>query len=266
MRNFYVNTYWDRFKTGGDYVTEDGDHNINWYSEYKRDDLGMVNLETGEFEGAVFKDFIRGMCKLTANTKHVLKHEDLNKLTREQKYAVSRCTTELIIIGAMLFAMLWSIAFARKNDYDDDKKPAWTLNLTGDDIGLHVNTKNMDDKFYDWFRWKMALLATRGFTERLTSWWLPTAIEPLTSPTVATSYLDDIGTMWHLADDLFSQRADEEIKSGGYKHMTRGTRDILKIMSPLGIDNLVRQWHTEGIKSTFRYYRSMAPTSAIVPT
>lgn len=266
MRNFYINTYWDRFKTGGDYVTEDGNHNIAWYSEYKRDDLGMVNLETGEFEGAVFKDFIRGMYKLTANTKHVLKHEDLNKLTREQKYAVRRSTTELILIGTMLFAMLWSVAFARKNDYDDDKDPAWTLNLTGDNVGLHVNTKNMDDKFYDWFRWKMALLATRGFTERLTSWWMPTAIEPLTSPTVATSYLDDIGTMWHLADDLFSQRADEEIKSGGYKHMTRGTRDILKIMSPLGIDNLVRQWHTEGIKSTFRYYRSMAPTSAIVPT
>ena len=69
MRNFYVNTYWDRFKTGGDYVTEDGDHNITWTSEYKRDDLGLVNLETGEFEGAVFKDFARGMYKLTMNTK-----------------------------------------------------------------------------------------------------------------------------------------------------------------------------------------------------
>jgi len=72
--------------------------------------------------------------------------------------------------------------------------------------------------------------------------------------------------MWGLAIDLFSQRTGEEIKSGGYKHMTRGTRDILKILSPLGLDNIVRSWHTDGIKSTLNYYRSLTPTSAIVPS
>ena len=166
----------------------------------------------------------------------------------------------------MLFAMLWSIGFARSNNYDDDKEPAWKLNLIGDGPLLEFKTEHMSDKFADWFRWKMALLATRGFTERLTPWWAPTALEPLTSPTVATSYLDDIGVMWGLVIDLFSQRTTEEIKSGGYKHMTRGTRDLLKLFSAFGVDNLVRSWHTDGIKSTLNYYRGLTPTNAIVPS
>jgi len=264
MRNFYINTYWDRFKTGADYVTEDGDHKISWTSEYKRDDLGLVNLETGEFEGAVFKDFCRGMYKLTANAKAAVQGQSV--LTKPQQYAVRRSVSELLILGGLLFLMLWSISFARTHNYDDDKTPAWSLNLTGDDKGLHFNTNNMDDKFADWARWKLALLATRGFTERLTPWTPQVTVELFTSPSVATSYLDDVGQMWGLATDLFSQRIDEEIKSGGYKHMTRGTRDILKIMSFTGVDNIVRSWHTDGIKSTLNYYRSLAPTSALVQT
>lgn len=266
MRNFYVNTYWDRFKTGGDYVTEDGDHNINWRSEYQRDDLGMVNFETGEFEGAVFKDFARGMYKMTTNMKAVITSSQQNKLTREQKYAVQRSLSELLIIGSMLFLMLWSIAFARSNNYDDDKEPVWKLNLIGGGPLLEINLNHVKEKFMDFLRWKLALLSTRGFTERLTSWWAPTVVELFTSPSTATSYLDDIGVMWGLVIDLFSQRTDEEIKTGGYKHMTRGTRDLLKLFSPLGIDNLVRSWHTDGIKSTLNFYRKLAPTSAIVPS
>lgn len=264
MRNFYVNTYWDRFKTGGDYIKEDDEHSIGWASEYKHDDLGMVNLETGEFEGAVFKDFARGMYKIVANTKHFVRNENFEKLTPTQKYAVKRSITELLIVGGFLFLMLWSIAFARKHNYDDDKTPAWTLNLTGDNKGLHFNTRNMDDKFLDWLRWKIALLATRSFTERLTPWTPQVAIELFTSPSVVTSYLEDIGQMWGLVIDLLNQRTDEEIKSGGYKHMTRGTRDILKLFSFTGFDNIVRSWHVDGIKSTFNYYRQLAPTSAFV--
>lgn len=266
MRNFYVNTYWDRFKTGGDYVTQDGDHSINWRSEYQRDDLGMVNFETGEFEGAVFKDFARGMYKLTTNAKSVIIGSQHNKLTREQKYAVTRCVTELVMIGSLLFLMLWSVAFARSNNYDDDKEPVWTLNLIGDGPLLDIKPNHVEEKFMDFLRWKLALLATRGFTERLTSWWAPTVLELFTSPSTATSYLDDIGVMWGFIIDLFSQRADEKIKTGGYKHMTRGTRDLLKLFSPLGVDNLVRSWHTDGIKSTFNFYRKLAPTNAIVPS
>jgi hypothetical protein len=65
---------------------------------------------------------------------------------------------------------------------------------------------------------------------------------------------------------MFSQHADDEIKTGGYKHMTRRTRDVLKLGSAFGVDNLVRQWHTDGIKTTFNYYRKLTPTSAIVPS
>lgn len=266
MRNFYINTYWDRFKAGGDYITEGDDHNITWRSEYQRDDLGMVNFETGEFEGAVFKDFARGMYKLTSNAKSFMTNSQPNKLTREQKYAVSRSLSELLIIGSLLFLTLWSVAFARSNNYDDDKEPVWKLNLIGDGPLLEIKPNHVQEKFMDFLRWKLALLATRGFTERLTSWWAPTVSELFTSPSTATSYLDDIGVMWGLVIDLFNQRADEEIKTGGYKHMTRGTRDLLKLFSATGVDNLVRSWHTDGIKSTFNFYRKLAPTSAIVPS
>lgn len=271
MRNFYVNTYWDRFKTGGDYITEDGDHHIGWTSEYKRDDLGLVNLETGEFEGAVFKDFCRGMYKLASNAKALFRSTDVNKLTSEQKYAVNRCLTELGIITSLMFLMLWSVAFARSNDYDDDKDPVWLVNIAGlmpwtKEKLLTFNFDNADKKFFDFLRWKLALLSTRGFTERLTSWWAPTVLELFTSPSTAKSYLDDIGTIWDLALDMFSQHAEDEIKTGGYKHMTRRTRDVLKLTSAFGVDNLVRQWHTDGIKSTFNYYRKLTPTSAIVPS
>lgn len=278
MRNFYVNTYWDRFKTGGDYITDDGDRHITWSSEYRRDDLGLENLETGEFEGAVFKDFARGIYLLVSNLKRFVVGQNIRKLNSEQKYAVKRCTAELCILTGMLFMMLWSVAFARSHDYDEDKDPVWTLNVDLKEtlpwnwfndknvVDLDFNFKNADDKFLDFLRWKLALLSTRGFTERFTPWWLPTAFEPLTSPTVVTSYLDDIGVIWGLVIDLFSQRTSEEIKQGPYKHMTRGTRDVLKLLSPLGFDNLVRQWHTDGIKSTFRYYRGLKPIDVIVPT
>ena len=271
MRNFYVNTYWDKFKTGGDYVVEDGDHHIGWTSEYKRDDLGLVNLETGEFEGAVFKDFCRGMYKLAANYKHAFRSGFMDTLTESQSYAVKRCLTEIGTITALMFLMLWSVAFARSNNYDDDKDPVWLLNIAGlipwrDEKFLTFDFDNADKKFFDFLRWKLALLSTRGFTERLTSWWPPTVLELFTSPSTAKSYLDDVCTIWDLSLDMFSQHADDEIKTGGYKHMTRRTRDVLKLGSAFGVDNLVRQWHTDGIKSTFNYYRKLTPTSAIVPS
>lgn len=266
MRNFYVNTYWDRFKTGGDYIKPEDDHNIKWWSAYVRDDISLQNLETGENEGAVFKDFCRGMYKITSNMKQVYRHEDYNKLTREQRYAVARSLSEIAVITGMMFLMMWSVAFARANDYDEDKNPVWKLNIIGDGPLLDVNLDHADAKLMDFLRWKLALLSTRGFTERLTSWWLPTVTEIVSQPTTAYSYLEDMGAIWGFGIDLFSQRSDEEIKTGGYKGMTRGTRDILKLTSPLGFDNLVRQWHTEGLKSTFNFYRQMAPTNLLVPT
>jgi len=269
MRNFYVNTYWDRFKTGGDLIKPEDDHTITWWgkqSEYHRDDLGMYNLETGEFEGAVFKDFFHGLGKLASNLKRGLMGQDLRKLNNIQKYAVRRSIAELAMIAGLLIGMLWSISWAREKDYDEDKELAWKLNIIGAGPFIEFNGSNVDKKLADWARWKTALLVTRTFNERLTPWWMPTAFEPLTSPTVAISYLDDIGVTFGFITDLFSQRADENIKNGGYKGMTRGTRDVLKILSPLGVDNITRQWHTAGVKSTLKYYTGITPTKFIVPS
>lgn len=56
------------------------------------------------------------------------------------------------------------------------------------------------------------------------------------------------------------------ITSGGYKGMTRGTRDILKITGFTGIDNVVRGWHTSGIKSTLNWYKGVSPNNFLIPT
>jgi len=82
MRNFYVNTYWDRFNTGIDYKADD-DKRVTWASEYTRDDYGFENLETGEFTGAHFKDFMRGMYKLTMYWRNFFVSNEKYKLTRE---------------------------------------------------------------------------------------------------------------------------------------------------------------------------------------
>jgi len=47
--------------------------------------------------------------------------------------------------------------------------------------------------------------------------------------------------------------------------MTRGTRDIIKIASPLGVDNIVRNWHTSGIKSTLNWYSGVSPNNLLIP-
>lgn len=267
MRNFYINTYWDRFKTGGDYITEDGDHHITWRSEYKRDDLGLENLETGEFEGATFKDFCRGISKLISNTKYVFMSGQVNKLTKEQKYALKRHTVELIQIAALMLGMFWSIGYARGgDDSDEDKTPAWNITLVGDGPVLSVNPRNVDKKFLNWARHEIALLFTRGFTERITPWWPPTIMELINSPSTATSFFDKLGSAFDIFGALISQNQDDVIKYGGYRHMTKGTSAILKMLSPLGVDNFVRGTSISGVKSTLNYYIGLAPTKYMVET
>ena len=68
--------------------------------------------------------------------------------------------------------------------------------------------------------------------------------------------------------DLFSingHNSSEAVKTGGYAGMSRGTRDIIKMMGPLGIDNLIRNWHTSGLKSTLNWYSGVTPNNFILP-
>lgn len=271
MRNFYVNNYWERASIGYDYATEEEIHSSK-LGAYTADTAGYVNFETGETGNGLWWSFLKGMYKYVSNVKQLIQGKDLRQLTSDQKYAVKRIFTELATLAITMKLMLFSIAFARTHDYDDDKDPTWSINIfdpEGKDLPiLHYNGKNHGDKFNNWLRWKMALLATRTFVETSTFYWPGTVTELITSPSTAKSYLDDIGTTLDLWMDLFEingHNKNEVVRSGGYKGMTRGTRDILKITGATGIDNLVRGWHTSGIKSTLNWYSGVAPNNFLIP-
>ena len=271
MRNFYVNTYWERARAGYDYATEE-ELQSSKLGMYSADSAGSVNFETGEFGNGLWFSALKGLYKYVCNVKALLTGKDLRQLTYDQKYAVKRILAEVAIIGACAFAMVWSIAFARTNDYDDDKNPIWTVNIfdpEGEDRGiLEFNGSNSKDKILNWTRWKLALLATRTFTERSTFYWPGTVTELISSPSTAKSYLDDLGYSLELFMDLFEINGhdrNEMVTSGGYKGMTRGTRDIMKITGATGIDNVIRNWHTSGIKSTLNWYQGISPNNFLIP-
>ena len=270
MRNFYVNTYWERAQVGYDYLTDEQQQEK--YGMYTEDNAGFVNFETGETGNALWVSGIQGMIKLVSNAKRLITGKDVRQLTQDQKYAVKRLFSEILIIAASAFIMLYSIAFARTNDYDKDKEPLWTVNIfdpENEDRGLlQFNGNNANDKMLNWLRWKLALLATRTFTERSTFWWPGTVTELINTPSTAVSFLDSTAYVLQLFMDLFEINGhdrQEVIKSGGYKGMTRGTRDIIKIASPLGVDNIVRNWHTSGIKSTLNWYSGVSPNNLLIP-
>lgn len=271
MRRFMINQYWEKFNTQVDYVAKD-DSEVSWTSAYTRDDIYGHNFRTGVEQGAVFKDFIRGMCKYGKNLLFFYRHTEAEKLTRNQRYAVKRTLAEWACLALICYAMINSILFARKKDYDDDKKPVWTINLI-DPVGqdrnfLEFDFDNWDEKFFNHLRWKSALLTTRLFTERAGTFWPGTIMELLTSPTTVYSYITDVGRTLDLCADFLGINGhsnDEMIKTGAYKNMSRGTRDVLKMFKANGVDNLVRNWHTDGVKSVLNYYSKITPTEWFIP-
>ena len=272
MRNFYVNTFWERASSGYDTASEE-EIASSKFGMRSADSAGFVNFETGEVGNGLWWSFLKGMYKYVSNTKHLIDGKDMRQLTYDQKYAVKRILTEMVMISIAAWLMIASIAFARSNDYDDDKDPTWTINIfdpEGQDRGLlEFNGRNYDKKITNWLRWKVALLATRTFTERSTFYWPGTVTELISSPSTAKSYLDDLGYNLELFMDLFEINGhdrSEVIKSGGYRGMTRGTRDILKITGFTGIDNVVRGWHTSGIKSTLNWYGQVTPNNFLIPS
>lgn len=272
MRNFMINAYWERFDTEIDYM-EDTDEKLNWKSAYRRDDLVGQNLETGETKGALFKDFCRGMYKYTMRLKDLLKHKPMREMTEDQRYAVRRCLAEIGLITSVLVWMISAVTGAREKDYKDD--PFWTINFVDPKKKgeiqnrslMQFNTKNWKQKMLNWARWENALISTKLFNESITPWSPITPMEIINNPTVAKSYLEDMGRIWSIGTDLMHPgKLREEVTSGGYQHMSRATRDLCKIFAATGIDNIIRDFHTAGVKSKFNFYRGLAPISSILPT
>lgn len=277
MRNFYVNTYWERAQTGYDTAANE-EIMSSKLGMRSADSAGYVNFETGSTGNGLWWSFLKGMYKYVSNVKHLIDGKDMRQLTRDQRYAVKRILTEIVMIACAAKLMLLSLAFARANDDDDDKEPAWLINIIDTEDGPKPfiefrpdlsQEHTMTGRFLNWLRWKMALLGVRTFTERSTFYWPGTGIELITSPSTAKSYLDDLGYTLDLFMDLFEINGhdrNEIVKTGGYSGMSRGTRDILKITGFTGIDNLVRGWHTSGIKSTLNWYQGVSPNNLLIPS
>ena len=272
MRGFFINTYWDRFNTGVDYANINDDEDVNWKSEYKRDDMGFEDLRTGEFQGALFKDFCRGLSKGLHNMKFALHlAQSKNKLTPNQLYAVKRCGAEITMILGLTASLLGVVLpWCFSGDEDDDKDPVWTLNIfdpEGEDRPLlDVDWSRANNSLKNWMRWKLMLLNTRLINERLTPWLPQTAMDLINSPTTALSYYDNLSMSADLVKDIVTGDINTEIKSGGYKGMSKGTKDVLATFSHIPINNIVKDFHVGGIKSTFNYYRNQSVLPFFIPS
>lgn len=272
MRGFFINTYWDRFNTGVDYANINDDEDVNWKSEYKRDDMGFEDLRTGEFQGALFKDFCRGLSKGLHNMKFALHlAQSKNKLTPNQLYAVKRCGAEITMILGLTVSLLGVVLpWCFSGDEDDDKDPVWTLNIfdpEGEDRPLlDVDWSRANNSLKNWMRWKLMLLNTRLINERLTPWLPQTAMDLINSPTTALSYYDNLSMSADLVKDIVTGDINTEIKSGGYKGMSKGTKDVLATFSHIPINNIVKDFHVGGLKSTFNYYRNQSVLPFFIPS
>lgn len=270
MRRFVINTYWEQFNTQIDDVDEVDKRDINWMSGFTRDDISGVNLRTGTDQGALFKDAVRGLSKMTLNAKNLITRTPMSTLTRNQKYALKRVIANIVFITINMIAAINFAAWAMGADDDAPEGPGWTLNLVdpeGEDRDLiEIDKKNLKANLIYWFKWEAALVSARAFNESVTGYWPTTITETITTVSVAKSYLDKCTKIWDILGDVFKGRLEEEVKNGGYQHMSRATRDLCAILSPTGIDNYVKQGHVSGLKSTFNFYRQLTPTDMIIPS
>ena len=76
--------------------------------------------------------------------------------------------------------------------------------------------------------------------------------------------------MFDFTTDIFRGNLREPIRSGGYKSMSKGTKDILKFLSFVPgvamLDNIIRDCHVSGLKSTFNYYKSQSIIPYFIPS
>lgn len=102
--------------------------------------------------------------------------------------------------------------------------------------------------------WDTAALLTKLTFERTTPYWYGTIIDIIKSPTPVTSYIDQLEGLYNIIPDSFNGKLRDPITTGGYRGMTRGTKDICNILSATGLNNVVKAWHVAGRKSSFNFY------------
>lgn len=264
MRGFLMDTYWARFNKINDYAAQNEDGGTNYGYAVKHDDGGFENLATGVLEGSLYQDGMRAIGKYISGLKNVIKGKGFHtNLTDNQRYAVRKQVAEIAIIlglaiGTNLFTKLLYSLFPSWDD--DDKDPNWTINVFDPEdedrnlIDFRDDVKSYSKDYQKLVLWDTAALLTKLTFERTTPYWYGTIIDIIKSPTPVTSYIDQLEGLYNIIPDSFNGKLRDPITTGGYRGMTRGTKDICNVLSATGINNIVKAWHVAGRKSSFNFY------------
>lgn len=264
MRGFLMDTYWTRFNKINDYAAQNEERGTNYGYAVKHDDGGFENLATGVLEGSLYQDGIRGIGKYISSLKNFIKGKGFHTdLTDNQRYAVRKQVAEIAIIlglaiGMNLFTKLVYSMFPSWDD--DDKDPNWTINVFDPEdedrnlIDFRDDVESYSKDFQRLVLWDTAALLTKLTFERTTPYWYGTIVDIIKSPTPVTSYIDQLEGLYNIMPDALNGKLRDPITTGGYRGMTRGTKDICNVLSAAGINNIVKAWHVSGRKSSFNYY------------
>lgn len=264
MRGFLMDTYWTRFNKVNDYAAQNEERGTNYGYAVKHDDGGFENLATGVLEGSLYQDGIRGIGKYISSLKNLIKGKGFHTdLTDNQRYAVRKQVAEIAIIlglaiGTNLFTKFLYSLFPSWDD--DDKYPNWTINVFDPEdedrnlIDFRDDVESYNKDFQRLVLWDTAALLTKLTFERTTPYWYGTIIDIIKSPTPVTSYIDQLEGLYNIIPDAFNGKLRDPITTGGYRGMTRGTKDICNVLSATGLNNVVKAWHVAGRKSSFNFY------------
>lgn len=264
MRGFLMDAYWARFNKINDYAAQNEEGGTNYGYAVKHDDGGFENLATGVLEGSLYQDGIRAVGKYISSLKNLVKGKGFHTdLTDNQRYAVRKQVAEIAIIlglaiGTNLFTKLLYALFPSWDD--DDKDPNWTINVFDPEdedrnlIDFRDDVESYSKDFQKLVLWDTAALLTKLTFERTTPYWYGTIIDIIKSPTPVTSYIDQLEGLYNIIPDSFNGKLRDPITTGGYRGMTRGTKDICNVISATGLNNIVKAWHVAGRKSSFNFY------------
>lgn len=264
MRGFLMDTYWARFNKINDYAAQNEEGGTNYGYAVKHDDGGFENLATGVLEGSLYQDGMRAVGKYISSLKNLIKGKGFHTdLTDNQRYAVRKQVAEIAIIlglaiGTNLFTKLLYSLFPSWDD--DDKDPNWTINVFDPEdedrnlIDFRDDVESYSKDFQKLVLWDTAALLTKLTFERTTPYWYGTIIDIIKSPTPVTSYIDQLEGLYNIIPDSFNGKLRDPITTGGYRGMTRGTKDICNVLSATGLNNIVKAWHVAGRKSSFNFY------------